>query len=541
MKWAVLFLALAAALLFGLGGRGLWNLDEGRYSEIAREMLDTGDWLTPRLNGVVYSEKPPLLYWTTAASFRLLGRQDGWSARLPMVAATLLTCAVLAWTARRRLGDEAAFWATAAYGSCFYVFTISHVVVTDGLLTLGICATFAALEWGRDREGRGPALLLGAGLALGVLAKGPIGAVLPALGLGLECLLARSLEPLRRVRGAGLACLVACALVLPWFVLESRAVPGFLRFFLVHEHLQRFATDVAHREEPLWHFPVVLAAGWCPWWAWLWTGGRQGWRDPAAGGTLRAALAWSAAAVLFFSVSRSKLPTYVWPVFPLMALAAGWGGRLHAPGGGRSWRLGMGVLIGVGAALAVVSWPGSASRAYGGLAPMAPVGLAFGLALAGLGILARLPGPAGPWILLAGLLTVEPAVLSQGGRLDASRCAREAAAAILADDPDGRGIVVNHRGLRTSLPFYLRRRVVLWGNPGEMAFGMRQLPPAERDRWFLDTAADPARADARMAALWGGSGKVYLVMRETQVAEVPLSPPGRLLFKAGGQAVLVNQ
>lgn len=555
-RWALLFLALAAAYAFRMGHRALWDPDEGRYAEIAREMAATGDWLTPRLNGVVYLEKPPLLYWVSAASFKLMGREDRWAARLPLALAALLTCALLAWTARRRLGEEAAFWAAAAYGSCLYAFLLSDVLITDGLLTLGVATAFAALDWGRDegwgqgRKGWGPPLLLGLGLGIGVLAKGPVGAVLPCLGLGLECLLARGLGPVREIRRPIPALLTALAVALPWFVLEERAVPGFLHFFIVDQHLLRYATDEARRQGPFWMFAVIALGGWFPWWGALWDGIRQGWGDPGAGSFLRRSLAWAAAIVLFFSFSRSKLPPYVWPAFPLLAFPVGWGcARIAAGEDRRVWRGWLGVSLLLGLALALFSL---SPRFYRNFQAMAPAGVAAGIGMAALCAAALALGRRGLPVLAAGALLVWAGIFGQAGRLDTLKSCRDLAGRILQDDPREEGLIVNHRGFRPSLAFYSGRRIVQWGSPGELAFGMNLLPPAERDQWFFDTkgrnageqAAKQAVANARMQALWSGPRKAYLVVRAKDVGNagaLPLVPPGREFCRVGEDAVLVNR
>ncbi len=540
-KWLALFAALSLAYACRLGSRALWDPDEGRYAEIAHEMLASGDWVTPRFNGVVYLEKPPLLYWLTATSFRLLGREERWTGRIPLVLATLLTCGIVAWTARRRLGEIPAFWATLAYGSCFYVFILTHVILTDGLLTLGVTTAFAAMDWGRDRGGWGPPMLLGLGLGLGILAKGPVAVVLPCLGLGMECLLARSLDPVRRIQGVVSSVLVTCAVVLPWFVLEARAVPSFPRFFIVHENLRRFATHEAHREAPFWIFPLLAVFGWYPWWGALWTGLRKAREEDL----LTRSVAWAVAILLFFSISKSKLPPYIWPTFPPLALVVGWGCKIILEGGGRrAWRAGRAASLLMGLGLALASHPALAPEVYGSHLAIAPAGLVAGVAMSLLGGLSLSLGR--PSLLLAAVsaLLVQGWLFCQAGCLDDVMSTRDLSMAIRSDDPRGEGVIVNHRGFRPSLPFYTLRRVVLWGSPGELTYGMNLLPSAQRDAWFFNTKGDGGRARLQMQALWGSSRKVYLVVRAKDARNpqaVPLSPPGRVLYEGLDDAVLVNR
>ncbi len=542
-KWWALFLGLAAVYFVRLGSRALWDPDEGRYAEIAHEMLATGNWLTPRFNGAVYLEKPPLLYWAMASVWKLCGIESRWLARLPMAAATLMTCLLIAWRMRRRLGDVAAFWGTLAYGFSLFVFLMSHIVLIDSVLALPVAGAFAALDWGRDRKGWGPPLLLGVSVGLGILAKGPVAAVIPALGVALECLFTWSLQPFLSIRRLAFSVIVCLAVALPWFVLEQRAVPEFLGFFIVHEHLQRFATEEAARPGPWWIFALLAVAGWSPWWGELWAGIRGGWGEPS--GLVRRGLAWAAGVILFFSASRSKLPHYVWPAFPLMAFAVGWGCKAVWEGRARAaWRTGRVLTLLLGLGLALMSHPVLRESVYGDYAVMAPAGLVAGIAMALLATVSLfLDRPALLFVALS-FLGVQAWIFRSSEALNDVKSSRDLARRILADDRNGGAVIVNHRGFRPSLSYYATRRIVQWGSPGELRFGMSLLPPAERDFWFLNTKDDRQGADRRMQALWGGPERVYLVIRAAD-EEAPgiqaLKPKPSRICTVGEDAVLVNR
>src|SRR3954468_14068572 len=220
--------------------RPLANPDEGRYSEISREMAASGDWATPPLTGIKYFEMPPLQYWATALAFDALGESE-WSARLYVWLSALATVLLVGYTASRLGGPPGAGLAAmlVLMASPYFVM-MGGVITLDTGLTLWTTVTLCAFLLA-ERPGTRPALrrrwmlLAWGGMALAVLSKGLVGIVFPAAALGLHCLVQRDFSALRRMewlRGGLLFMLIA----VPWFVLVSRANPEFARFFFVHEH-----------------------------------------------------------------------------------------------------------------------------------------------------------------------------------------------------------------------------------------------------------------------------------------------------------------
>ncbi len=335
----LLLLALAiAAVWFGnLDYRRLIRPDEGRYAEIAREMAVTGDWVTPRLNGIKYFEKPPLQYWATAAAFRLLGEHE-WTARLWPALTGLAGVLVIFFTGRRLFGPDAGFYsALVLAGSVGYV-GASHMNTLDMGTTFFMTATLAAFLLAQ-RAGAGPVesrnwmLAAWAGAALAVLSKGLIGIVLPVGTLTAYVLLHRDFELVRRLqwRSGGALFLAIAA---PWFVLVQLANPEFSRFFFVHEHFERFLTKVHRRPGPWWFYFPVLAAAMLPWLSLLPQAVARGWRaqgPQAAFQPARFLVIWTVFIFVFFSASGSKLPSYILPVVPALALLVGiWLAEAHA-------------------------------------------------------------------------------------------------------------------------------------------------------------------------------------------------------------------
>ncbi len=324
----VLALALAAAWFGALGQRKLVKPDEGRYGEIPREMVASGDWLTPRLNGLKYFEKPPLQYWATAAAYSAFGVAE-WTTRL-WGALTGFAGVLLAFYAGRRLyGEAAGLCAAAVLAGCALYAAMSQLATLDmGVSAFLSLAVFAVLLAQRDeaqeRERRSWMLLAWAAMALAVLSKGLIGVVLPAGAILLYALWQRDLQLLRRLHLVPGAVLFL-ALTAPWFIAVSATNPEFARFFFVHEHFERFLTHQHHRPGPAWYFAPVLLLGIMPWLASLGAGLRlavlaeRGARFRPS----RFLLAWCVTVFAFFSLSGSKLPPYILPMFPALALLVG--------------------------------------------------------------------------------------------------------------------------------------------------------------------------------------------------------------------------
>ena len=327
-RWVLALLALVALAVAGDNmTRRLAHPDEGRYSEIAREMAASGDWVTPRLNGLKYFEKPPLQYWATAASFEVFGENE-FAARLYVFVCGLATLLVVGFTALRLWNAEVAVAAMLVLVASPYFMALGGIVTLDMGLTLWTTLTLCAFllaEQQSSRAHRRWMLVAWAAMALAVMSKGLIGIVFPVAAIGLQALVRLDFSFLKRLEHR-LGIVVFLAIVAPWFVLVSLANNEFLEFFFFHEHLSRFLTKTHHRIEPWWYFVPILMVGFLPWMFALPSAIVHAWKSEALARDfqpLRLALLWSAFIVVFFSASGSKLPTYVLPVFPTLALAVG--------------------------------------------------------------------------------------------------------------------------------------------------------------------------------------------------------------------------
>ena len=327
--WAIVAVIVAFTWFAALDLRKLQHPDEGRYAEIAREMAVSGDWVTPRLNGIKYFEKPPLQYWVTAASYRAF-ETDQWTARLAPAVAGLLSVLVVGFTAARLAGPTAGAYAALGLAGCVWHVGLSHFLTLDALLTFlltaALCSFLLANRDGLPRARvRAWMLAAWAELALATLTKGPIALVIPGATLVLYALLTRDRGPWKRLHlASGLPLYLAIAA--PWFIVASRANPGFAEFFFIHEHVTRFLTTEHRRGGAWWYFVPLFAAGVMPWLSiapWTW---RASWRAPATANGFRwqaFCLVWAAFVFGFFSLSGSKLPSYILPMFPALMLVLG--------------------------------------------------------------------------------------------------------------------------------------------------------------------------------------------------------------------------
>jgi 4-amino-4-deoxy-L-arabinose transferase-like glycosyltransferase len=323
------WVVLAAVWLVTIQIRPMLDPDEGRYAEIPREMVTTGDWVTPRLDGLKYFEKPALQYWATAVVYSVVGLSN-WSSRLwTVVLGFACLPLIYAWVAR--LYDRrSAVAAVVLLAMSPYFGIIGHLDLLDAGFTFWMCATvlaFALAQSAPERSGkeRGWMLICWTLAALAILSKGIVVFVLAGGTLILYSVAERDSRPWRRMHlGLGVPLLLAVAA--PWFIVVSLRNPDFAPFFFVHEHFSRFLTREAQRVEPWWYFLVLLAVGALPWLLALARAAVGAWREPASSRPfkpLKFLLLFAVLTLVFFSMSDSKLATYILPMFPPLAAFTG--------------------------------------------------------------------------------------------------------------------------------------------------------------------------------------------------------------------------
>ncbi|MBK8793137.1 MAG: glycosyltransferase family 39 protein [Holophaga sp.] len=493
-----LFLGLVPLFL-----RPLWEPDEARYSEIPREMLALGDWLTPRLNHVLYFEKPPLQYWLSAVSMKLFG-VNAIAPRLPLALATFITMGA-AFLLARRLGARRPIWAAFMAASTILGFVSAQILTLDALFSAFLVASFvlaveavAARYHGRSSLGWTLAAFLSVALAL--LTKGLAAPVLLG-GIILASLpFAWSDAKLRRIVVGTLfnpfGWLVFLAVSTPWFWLVEKANPGHAQFFFIHEHFARFTSNVHARQgakNPVadkLYFVGVLLVGLLPWLSTTVVGLKRGGafvlrrKGPQAEGA--ALHRWIVAVtllafvvpLLFFSLSGSKLTQYILPVLvPLLALACALEREGEEPAALR--RHGFELLF-LGVAFAF-------------LAPFllkTPTGLPWILATGGsfllLGFWALRPTGLTAERWMAGI-TVALLLFSLAAKATVEK--DKSTAPLIAKAPaNAQWISAGY--YFQNLPYRTGQRVIIVGGTGELEFGKKALAPAEQAYWFREELHD---------------------------------------------------
>jgi 4-amino-4-deoxy-L-arabinose transferase-like glycosyltransferase len=507
------YCALAALLtvlwLATLSARPLFNPDEGRYAEIPREMLEGGDWVVPHLNGLAYIEKPPLQYWATAVSYRLLGASE-FAARL-YSALTALAIILLVWSSARRLWSLEAAWRTAAVLAGMLMFVVLGQLLTLDMsltfyMTLSL-AGFLRAQQAAQPQARTWMIVAWVATGFGVLTKGLIAAAVPTAVLMLYSAYSRDFAPWRRLYIMwGLP--IFLAITVPWHWLAARRLPDFLQFFFIHEHVARYLTPIADRQEPWWFFIGVFLAGSLPWTVPALRALGGGWRrrTPAAGAPFQTALflwIWIVFIGVFFSLSDSKLMPYILPAMPALALLMA---ARPAQELTRDFQITamLTMAAGVTLGLASLNWPSmvAASDRSVYFLPLAkPLGqIALLLTASGAFVLVRRGRDAtraaaflGVGWCLAWLLLIRAAAL-----LAPIYSGVDLAAALDGGDRDAPLYSVGTYD--QSLTFYLRRTVTLVAYRGELGFGLGKAPGAEITEVaeFLRRWSAPTRAFAVM-------------------------------------------
>jgi 4-amino-4-deoxy-L-arabinose transferase-like glycosyltransferase len=324
-----LVIAVAVIWFANLEYRKLIKPDEGRYAEIPREMVVSGDWTTPRLNDLKYFEKPPLQYWATATAYTIFGEHH-WTSRL-WTGLTGFAGILLVWFAGLRLfGREAGNYAAILLGSSMLYVLMGHINTLDMgvtfFLTLGITGLLLGQTQTDTKIQRNWMLLAWAALAFAVLSKGLMGLVLPGAALFIYCVVQRDFSVLKRMHWLpGVA--VFLLITAPWFYLVMKANPEFFQRFFIYEHYTRFTTKDLGRYQPWYFFIPILLAGMLPWTIVMFDTLLKTWRTSKlpdkAFNAARFLLIWSVFIYLFFTVSGSKLPSYLLPMFPALALLMG--------------------------------------------------------------------------------------------------------------------------------------------------------------------------------------------------------------------------
>jgi len=479
--------------------RKLIKPDEGRYAEIPREMVVSGDWVTPRLNDLKYFEKPPLQYWATATAYELFGEHQ-WTSRLWAVL-TGFAGLLLVWFAGTRLfGCAAGRYAAVLLGGSLLYVLMAHINTLDMGVTFFITLGIVGLLLGQHAESdartrRNWMYLAWVAMALAVLSKGLMGLVLPGAALFLYAVLQRDIGVWKRMHW-GMGLLLFLLVVSPWFYLVMKANPEFFQRFFIYEHYTRFTTKDLGRFQPWYYFIPVLLLGMLPWTLLMFDTMLRTWkgsvRSDKAFNPERFLLIWAVFIYLFFTVSGSKLPSYLLPMFPALALLMG--KQLAAMSERRLFWLVAPVLP--LALLALGLAPFTDRRAdtplqmqmYGEYANWLVAAALVWL----LGVIAALVLLRRPHFVKASkpvavlILALSSLIAAQLGTSGYNTIAKERSAYLIADAirPYVKADVPFYSiaDYEQTLPFYLKRTFTLVAFQDEMAFGIMQEP----QRWVPD-------------------------------------------------------
>lgn len=523
---ALLLVALFALLYIApLGVRPLTSPDEVRYGEIAREMLVSGDWVSPHFNGVRYFEKPILGHWLNAASLALLGKNNV-AVRLPVALATGLMALFVFFLTRRFATSSGASLATGIFVTMLLVAGCGTVAVLDAFLALFVTAALAvywlAIQEPDGRRRVAYLALCGAACGAALLVKGFVAWAIPVVVVGPYLAARREWRTL--LTSPWIVIAVAVAVVLPWGVLVHLREPDFWRYFFWVQHVQRFAGDNAQHPRPIWfYFAILPIAAW-PWLPFLPAailGLRGGARDKAF---LWYLATWAVMPLLLLSLARGKLVTYILPCFPPLAVLLGIGlERYLAAGGRRAFRAAaaaVAVAFLAGAALLLAAQagalgappyaPAASAKAAGAVCLLAIGAVGGAIAFFNSRPVARFLGigAAGASLALTLQLALPQPVIDSIAPITAME------GLVVAPDT----IVVADASLFGMAAWALERDDIYVTNEGEIEYGLDY--PESQHRWLHGTML------RELVARNSGLHEVLVICRpDEEPAIAPLLPP----------------
>lgn len=542
-KKRVIFLLviLACSYLFlfhNLGSYSLKEPDEGRYAEIPREMVEQGNYVVPHLDYVRYFEKPPLLYWVTALSYKAFGISE-WSFRFPNALAALLCILSVYLFTSDRFGEETGLIASLILLTSFGFFAISHIVTIDMLFSFLLFAALLCFYQYYLKKGRLFLYLFYAALALAVLAKGPAALILLAITILIFLRTEKKLPFLRDMLSIK-ALLLFSVIALPWFILICLREKGFFQFFFIDQHILRFLTTKHKRSGPLYYFFPVLFGGLFPWSIFIPRAVAELWRERE----LRLFFIWSLVVFTFFSLSGSKLPPYILPVFPAVSvILAGlfrreWHHRLKPKRELMIYVAFFSCIVLTG----LVQGTGMLDRYIAGLPEIAAVSkavhwLTLSVSIASLAMLIVMSFPVMRtyrslfFALGAFSLVLFTGIMLHSHVIDRLNTTKELAREInKAGSPAP--IVINFGSFDETLPFYLKRRTYIAEYFGELKMGSEY--PDAKD-YFLDKKG--------FANMFRSDRPVFVVLKEKRLSwlEATDIEGGTLIARHAKRQLIANR
>ena len=534
-----IFAALFILYFWGLGAYGLLDHDEGRYSEIPREMLEKGDFITPTLNYLLYFEKPALHYWQTALSFKIFGLNEFGARFFPSLLG--LFGVFFTWLFAKKLYDEDTANLTAVVlGTSILYYTIAHINITDMTVSFYLILSLFAFYFYFTENKKIWAFVFYAAMALAVLTKGLIGIVLPGGVIFWFMIFTRRWDIIKKLLyWPGI--LLFFIISVPWFYMVNKVNPGFFHFFFIQEHFLRYATKMHNRYEAWWFFIPVILGGLFPWVIGLFLSAKNIISKKHDALFL---MLWVVVMLIFFSISSSKLIPYIIPLFPpllviiarnimdmirqdskpkymalatfitvmaaAMAVAAiiifGGGVQLKRLDGIMLYKDVIYSLIALCVICAVAMWCFVKHKSYGLL-----IYSVFSFMF---------------------LLAAKPGFVTISDERSTWRLMHSMREYVKPQD-----IIVSYSTYLQDIPFYLQRRIIITGWIGELEYGYDKVSPEERAKWMV---ADKDIHTLLERPLEPGQ-KMYFVVRDRYLDKYPFKESTKLIDRAGKYSAYVRE
>lgn len=484
--WGLLLLVFFALIyLIPINARLLWQPDETRYAEISREMLQRGDWVVPHLLGLRYFEKPIAGYWFNNISQMIFG-DSNFAVRFGSVFSTFVSALLVFWLANVLWHNrKTAYTATLIYLSFTLVFSIGTYSVLDPMLTLWINAamvfSYFCLRASGNKQKALSWIALGLACGMGFMTKGFLALALPVIAV---IPVVWREKRFKTLFGWGpLAVIVAVLLSLPWVLAIAHREPDYWNYFFWVENIQRFAEQDAQHKAPFWYFIPVLCLGSLPWLGLLPGSLANGWKKRVMRPELFFLLSWVLLPLIFFSIAKGKLPTYILPCFaPLALLMADYLDQLRQAGARRTLKANaiINIIFGSLAVIALVVMSGRLPfghirELYGPseINRMLIGVLCFAVwALAGLLSLTQ----AKRWYWAAACPLVLSLLVGQAlpQRIIDSKLQQQFVTNNIKLLRDSRYVLTGNVGIATSLAWVLKRSdIIMYDGKGELEYGLK--------------------------------------------------------------------
>jgi 4-amino-4-deoxy-L-arabinose transferase-like glycosyltransferase len=552
-RWWLAVIIIVPYFAF-LGTLPLFGPDEGRYAEIPREMLEKHDYVTPTLNYVLYFEKPVLHYWLTALSFKIFGLNE-FAARFFPAVMSLLGIGGVYLLGRKLYGERAAMISALVLAGSLMWFVLARVNITDPVVSSLISLSLMSfLMWDVEQDPAKKRWCLTAYYgfaALATLAKGLIGLLFPGGIVFWYIILTRRFRIFKDMGlwwGIPLYLLIAA----PWFIIVSLRNPDFAWFFFVHEHFLRFTTTIHNRNEPIYYFTPLIVSGLLPFTGYLipalvkplrtmWKSrfkGEKARPSPFPGEKARLPEAqpelfltlWMVLIFVFFSVSGSKLPPYILPVFPAAALLIGrymneaeesWDGKGLFPKA-HWWGISAAVFLVFVPTIGVFiqrDYPPAEILHYAIL----PTALIIAALVPALWLGRRKETGLTPYLYLTTLcftFGLLPAIMDLIGPTKAERPITMAIQTMAGPDEP----VVGLYNYMQNAPFYTQRRLVLVDYQGELKFGFTRAADRDEWQWTTDRFLKEWHSGKRLWVIVsdGGLNRLWVRTTDTTVSGRPI-------------------